>query len=187
MKIVLASQSPRRQELLRKAGYDVLVKPAKFAEINGQQKNALEVVKFNAKGKCLEIVEEYGDSIPVLGADTVVVCDSVVIGKPKDSNDAKITLHNLSGRSHEVLTGIFIAYCGKTIYKVSKTQVFFKKVTDKQINDYVATGKPLDKAGSYGIQDDGEFLVDHIAGSYDNVVGLDVELVKQMLKELRVG
>lgn len=187
MKIILASKSPRRKELLKQAGYDFEVCPANFDEISGTAKNAEEIVSFNAKGKCLEIVNKIGDKNPILGADTVVVIDGKIIGKPKDAKDAKKTLQNLSGRSHEVLTGITVAYCGKILSNVSKTTVYFKKLTDEQIDKYVATGEPLDKAGSYGIQDGAAFMVDHIVGNYDTVVGLDIEMLKEMLEKLKVN
>lgn len=187
MRIILASQSPRRQELLRKAGYKLEVCPAHFEEIGNIVNNAKKVVNINAKGKCMEIVRQMGDEIPVLGADTVVVLDGEIIGKPKDAADAKVTLKRLSGRKHDVLTGIVIAYRGEILSKVSKTEMYFKKLTDEQIDRYVATGKPLDKAGSYGIQDDDGFMIDHFVGSYDNVIGLDVMAVDNMLKELKAG
>ena len=186
MKIVLASQSPRRQHLLRAAGFNLEIHPADFAEIGGSAKDAGEVVAFNSRGKCLEVVQRVGDEVPVLGADTVVVIDGMIIGKPKDADDAKRTLHRLSDRGHEVLTGITIAYRGRVLTKVAVTRVFFKKLSDGEIDDYVATGEPLDKAGSYGIQDGAGFMIDHFEGNHDNVVGLDMQTVFVMLEELRV-
>jgi len=186
MKIILASQSPRRQHLLREAGFDLEIHPAEFEEISGAAKAAGEVVAFNSRGKCLAVVKSQGDEVPVLGADTVVVIDGLIIGKPRDGADAKKTLHRLSGRGHEVLTGITMAYRGKVLTKVATTKVFFKKLSDEEINDYVATGEPLDKAGSYGIQDGAGFMIDHFEGNHDNVVGLDMATVFELLQELKV-
>jgi len=186
MKIVLASQSPRRQHLLREAGFDLVVHPADFAEISGEAKNAGEVVAFNSRGKCLEVVQSAGDGIPVLGADTVVVIDGMIIGKPRDGEDAKSTLRRLSGRGHEVLTGITVAYRGQVLTKVATTKVFFKNLSSQEIDDYVATGEPLDKAGSYGIQDGAGFMIDHFEGNHDNVVGLDMATVCELLVKLNV-
>lgn len=184
MKIVLASQSPRRQHLLKEAGFDLEIHPADFDEISGEAKDVGEVVAFNSKGKCLEIVKTMGDENPVLGADTVVVIDGMIIGKPRDAEDAKHTLHRLSDRGHEVLTGITIAYRGRVLTKVATTKVFFKNLSDKEIDEYVATGEPLDKAGSYGIQDGAGFMIDHFEGHHDNVVGLDMATVYELLEKL---
>ena len=184
MRIVLASRSPRRLALLREAGFVPEVYPAGFSEVSGTAVQAAEVVGFNARGKCLEIAGRLGDAVPVLGADTVVVIDGRIIGKPKDAADAGATLHRLSGRGHEVLTGMTVAYAGRVLSRVSRTEVYFKQLTDEEINAYVASGDPLDKAGSYGIQDGGGFLVDHIVGRRDNVVGLDVSAVLEMLQDL---
>lgn len=184
MRIVLASQSPRRLELLKEAGFVPEVHPANFNEVSGTAVQAAEVVGFNARGKCLEVAGRLGDIVPVLGADTVVVIDGRIIGKPRDGADARATLHRLSGRGHEVLTGMTVAYRGRVLSRVARTEVYFKQLTDGEIDAYVATGDPLDKAGSYGIQDGGGFLVDHIVGHRDNVVGLDVATVLEMLQSL---
>lgn len=186
MRIILASQSPRRQHLLSDAGFDLDIYPADFAEIGGSAVDAVEVVTFNSRGKCLEVVKKIGDEVPVLGADTVVVIDGMIIGKPRDAEDAKRTLHRLSDRGHEVLTGITIAYRGKVLTRVAATKVFFKKLSDRQIDDYVATGEPLDKAGSYGIQDGAGFMIDRFEGNRDNVVGLDMDTVYGMLETLGI-
>lgn len=186
MKLVLASQSPRRQELLEKAGYELDIHPANFSEKSGNAKEAAEVVLLNAKGKCQEIVQQVGDAIPVVGADTVVVIDGKIIGKPKDAKDAVAALNTLSNRKHQVLTGIAISYQGKMVAEVATTDVYFKKLSKKEITDYVATGEPLDKAGSYGIQGKGGFMVEHIEGNFDNVMGLDIDTVQRLLKKLQV-
>lgn len=186
MKIVLASQSPRRLALLREAGFEVEVHPAGFDEVSGTAANAAEVVSFNARGKCLEIVQKLGDSTPVLGADTVVVIDGRIIGKPRDAEDARATLRRLSGRGHEVLTGITLAYRGQVLSRVARTEVYFQPLSEERIADYVVTGEPLDKAGSYGIQDGAGWMVDRFVGNKDNVVGLDMQTVRDLLRELQV-
>lgn len=187
MKLVLASQSPRRQELLQKAGYELDIRPANFSEKSGSGKEAAEIVLLNAKGKCQEIVQQVGDAVPVVGADTVVVIDGRIIGKPRNADDAVTTLSILSNRKHQVLTGIAVACQGKLVAEVAATDVYFKKLSQKEIADYVATGEPLDKAGSYGIQGRGGFMVDHIEGNFDNVMGLDIDTVRRLLKKIKVG
>lgn len=182
MKIVLASQSPRRQELLRAAGYDLEIKPAHFDEKSGEAKEAAQVVLFNACGKCREIADQCGTGVPVLGADTVVVIDNVILGKPKDAQEAVAMLQELRGRKHQVMTGVALAYGGQLVSQVAVTDVYVNDLTDQEITDYVATGKPLDKAGAYGIQDG--LVVDHIEGNYDNVVGLDMATVHELLRKL---
>ena len=182
MKIGLASQSPRRQELLRAAGYELEIKPAHFDEKSGEGREAAEVVLFNACGKCREIAAQCGRDVPVLGADTVVVIDNVILGKPKDARDAVAMLKELRGRKHQVMTGVALAYGGQLLSRVAVTDVYVNDLTDQEIIDYVATGKPLDKAGAYGIQDG--LVVDHIEGDYDNVVGLDMATVHELLCKL---
>lgn len=184
MKVVLASASPRRQELLRQIGHTPVVRPASFAESGGAASQAHEVVLHNAVGKCSAVVAEVGDSLPVIAADTIVVIDNVILGKPQDAADAKAMLMRLAGRTHQVMTGVAVRYRGRQLADVCVTDVSFRRLTEAQIAAYVATGEPLDKAGAYGIQGKGAVLVEKINGCYSNVVGLPLARLQAMLDEL---
>lgn len=183
-KVILASASPRRLELLRQIGVEPTVCPADFEESGGQASEAVEVVCHNALGKCRAVAKLKGETIPVIGADTVVVVDNVILGKPVDVQEAKAMLRKLSGRVHEVLTGIAIKYKGQELAEVVHTKVYFRELSATDIDTYVATGEPLDKAGAYGIQGMGAVLVKKIDGCYNNVVGLPLTRVYEILAEL---
>lgn len=182
--VVLASASPRRLELLRQIGIEPIVCPASFEESGGQAFEAVDVVKYNALGKCRVVAEDRGEELPVIGADTVVVVDNVILGKPADTEEAKAMLQRLSGRAHEVLTGIAIKYKQQELAEVVRTRVYFRKLSEADISNYVATGEPLDKAGAYGIQGKGAVLVEKIDGCYNNVVGLPLTRVYEILAEI---
>lgn len=184
MKVILASASPRRLELLQQIGIEPIVCPADFDEGDGAASQADEIVLANALGKCRAVAELKGTELPVIGADTVVVIDNVILGKPKNPEAACAMLKQLSGRAHEVLTGIAIKYKDKEVAEVVHTKVYFRKLTDAEIAAYVATGEPLDKAGAYGIQGRGAVLVEEIDGCYNNVVGLPISRVNELLNEI---
>lgn len=184
MQVILASASPRRLELLRQIGLDPVVHPADFDEKDGSALEAAQVVLANAEGKCGAVVAVTGDSVPVIAADTVVVIDNVILGKPADAASAKAMLARLSGRRHQVLTGVAVCYGGKRLARVCATDVQFRQLSAEEASAYVATGEPLDKAGAYGIQGRGAVLVEKIDGCYNNVVGLPLSLLYQMLQEL---
>lgn len=136
----------------------------------------------NAESKARSVSKLYADSI-VIGADTIVYLDGVFLGKPSDPDDAMNMLRMLSGRTHQVYTGITVVNTSTApSTRVCETHVRFKNLSMKQISDYVASGEPLDKAGAYGIQGRGGDFVAEIDGSYSNVVGLPVELLKEMLE-----
>ena len=187
MKVVLASASPRRLELLKQVGVEAQVCPAAFAEEAGQKVPAQLLALQNAGGKCRAVVAAKGDAVPVIAADTIVVIDDVVLGKPHDAHEAAAMLARLSGRKHEVLTAVAVACGGKELARVCATGVFFRQLTAAEIAAYVATGEPLDKAGAYGIQGRGALLVEKIAGCYNNVVGLPLSMLDGMLKEIGVN
>ena len=187
MKVVLASASPRRLELLKQVGVEAQVCPAAFAEEAGQNVPAQLLALHNAVGKCLAVVAAKGDAVPVIAADTIVVIDDVVLGKPHDAHEAAAILARLSGRKHEVLTAVAVACAGKEIARVCATEVFFRELTKAEIAAYVAMGEPLDKAGAYGIQGKGALLVKKIEGCYNNVVGLPLTMLDSMLKEIGVN
>ena len=184
MKVILASASPRRRELLAQIGIEALVHPVDFAEAAGGVDGAQAVARANAVGKCQEAVSQLGDELPVVAADTLVELGGAVLGKPKDSREAALMLEQLSGRSHKVMTGIAVGFKGRLVAKVVETEVFFRTLDRAEIEAYVATGEPLDKAGAYGIQGKGAVLVAKINGSYSNVVGLPLAELYVLLKEI---
>ena len=186
MQVILASASPRRLALLQQIGIEATVCPADFDEVSGSAVQAEDVVLANAVGKCQAVVKIKGDSLPVIAADTVVVAEGVILGKPQDAEDAVAKLKQLSGKTHKVLTGIAVSYAGEMLAEVCETKVVFRDLTDEEIKNYVATGEPLDKAGAYGIQGKGAVLVEKIDGCYNNVVGLPLTRMQLILAKLGV-
>ena len=186
MQVILASASPRRLALLQQIGIEATVCPADFDEVSGSAVQAEDVVLANAVGKCQAVVKIKGDSLPVIAADTVVVAEGVILGKPQDAEDAVAMLKQLSGKTHKVLTGIAVSYAGEMFAEVCETKVVFRDLTDEEIKNYVATGEPLDKAGAYGIQGKGAVLVEKIDGCYNNVVGLPLTRMQLILAKLGV-
>ncbi len=181
MRIILASASPRRRELLKEINCDFEVIPAKGEERPDPSLSAVQTVKALAKSKCDEVFLSHPGCV-VIGCDTVVVYGGKILGKPKDGREAEKTLKMLSGKTHSVLTGVCVRCPGKEVVDCCKTEVDFNVLSDEFIKDYVASGSPLDKAGSYGIQDGG--VVAAYRGSYTNVVGLPVELLSDILSEV---
>ena len=186
MQVILASASPRRLALLQQIGIEATVCPADFDEVSGSAVQAEDVVLANAVGKCQAVVKIKGDSLPVIAADTVVVAEGEILGKPQDAEDAIAMLKQLSGKTHKVLTGIAVSYAGEMLAEVCETKVVFRDLTDEEIKNYVATGEPIDKAGAYGIQGKGAVLVEKIDGCYNNVVGLPLTRMQLILAKLGV-
>lgn len=177
MKLLLASASPRRRELLASVcAFEV--EPSSFEEVSSG--SAEEVVLMNARGKALEVSGRFPEC-RVLGADTAVAVGSLILGKPKDAADAENMLRFLSGKTHSVFTGVCLADRYGIKERVVETKVLFRTLSEKEIKDYVLSGAPLDKAGAYGIQDG--VCVASYEGSYTNVMGLPVQTVKEMLFE----
>ena len=140
----------------------------------------------NAAGKCAAVAAKMGDELPVIAADTIVVIDNVILGKPQDAAAAKAMLQRLSGRTHQVMTGVAVRYKGQQLSKVCITDVSFRQQTAEQIDAYIATAETMDKAGAYGIQGRGAVLVEKINGCYNNVVGLPLSLLYLMMQRLGV-
>ena len=182
MKYILASASPRRKELLSLILNEFEVQPAQSEEKVNISLFPEQFAVSLAEHKCDEIFSRNKDAT-VIGCDTIVVLDGEILGKPKDRDDAVNTLKRLSGKTHYVITGVCVQNRHKRISDFEKTEVRFNILTDEFINAYADGGSPMDKAGSYGIQDEG--LVREYFGNYTNVVGLPVSLVKNMLKEVR--
>lgn len=186
MRIILASASPRRKELLQKTGMKFEIIPAKGEEIiTGNL--PWEVVEELSFQKAQEIAEKQNEECIVIGADTVVAKDEKIMGKPKDREAAFQMLTEISGTVHQVYTGVTLIRTGKqkkTVTFSEKTEVFLYHMTDDEKNAYIATGDPMDKAGAYGIQGDFAVYVKSITGDYYNVVGLPIGKVYQELKRL---
>jgi septum formation protein len=185
--LVLASASPRRQELLRNAGIAFEVQPANIPEDPIPGESAKACAERLAREKALAIARQRPDLLPhdvVLGADTVVVVDGELLGKPSDAADAARMLRLLSGRTHEVITGVCLVVNSEPSLASETTLVKVTDITDKEIADYIATGEPMDKAGAYAIQGIASRWIPRIEGDYSNVVGLPVALVWRMLREI---
>lgn len=180
--LVLASQSPRRREILTAAGIEFVVRPANVVEERRADESASEYVRRVAFDKA-SAVQRAPDEI-VLGADTEVVIDDQVFGKPKDAADAARMLKLLSGRAHDVISGICLIARDRTIVDSASTRVWFEPMTDADIDEYVASGEPMDKAGAYAIQGLASKFISRIEGEYFNVVGLPIALVYRTLREL---
>lgn len=184
MNLILASQSPRRKELLEQFGFTFSVKTIPTdEEENG---DPIEVAMNNAKAKAVP-VSAMNPGCLVLGADTIVTLAGRILGKPRDAQDAKAMLSFLSGKEHEVTTCVALCCDGQVACDFSETtSVQFRELDDDEINDYIATKEPFDKAGGYGIQGLGGLLVKSIKGCYYNVVGLPVPSLVEHLRSLSV-
>ena len=204
--LVLASASPRRQDLLSSAGISFAVQPADLNETPLAGESARACAERLAREKALAVWRTRPRDL-VLGADTVVAVDSAILGKPLDSDDAARMLRMLSGRVHQVITGVCLARPSRTAPSATAAKAYrdgvrtedcelrassettfvtFNEMTNAEIRDYVATGEPMDKAGAYAIQGMASRWIPRIEGDYSNVVGLPVALVYRMLRE-RVG
>lgn len=177
--IILASQSPRRQELLKLITSDFEIKVSNVDETLPDKITPKEAVMYLSKIKAEPFAD--GDDI-VIGADTVVALDGKILGKPKSEKNAKEMLEFLSGRTHSVFTGVTLASDKKTKTFAVETKVKFFELTNEEIDAYIKTKEPFDKAGAYGIQGYGSLLVEKIDGDYFNVVGLPVSTLARELK-----
>lgn len=179
---ILASASPRRAELLRQLKLEFEVVPSDAKEVFDDHLSPLELCQLNAHRKARAVAKKLPDSL-VLGADTLVFLDSKIFGKPADAAEAKQMLLQLQGRTHQVVTGVCLIHLRthrERIFGVS-TDVLFRPLEPEQIDSYLAKINPLDKAGAYAIQENGEMVVSEISGSFSNVVGLPIERVKSEL------
>lgn len=184
--VILASASPRRRELLSLILNTFRVVPSEFDEsLVPSDLRPAEQVQYSAIMKARDVAAKHRESL-IIGADTIVVIDSDILGKPADAADAMRMLKCLGGRTHEVYTGVAVIYGGKEIAGVECTQVKFRALSDDIISRYVATGEPMDKAGAYAIQGKGSVLICGICGCYPNVVGLPIYRLSKMLEEFGV-
>ncbi len=184
-KLILASGSPRRQSLLAESGFEFEVIPSPAEEVHCDQIPLVELCEMNAKAKAQCVAAQHPDAV-VLGADTLVYIDESPLGKPEDLQQAAQMLEKLSGRSHQVCTGLCLVQGERVVTFHEVTKVTFKEFTAEVIEEYLQRVDVLDKAGSYAIQEFGELIVDKIVGGYSNVVGLPQELVAQKLREFAI-
>jgi septum formation protein len=185
LEIVLASASPRRQELLRQVFLSFRVVPSTFDEQVSEPMPPGDLVRHLAVSKARDVAAGVPGAL-VIGADTIVVLDGAILGKPKDRADAIAMLERLSGREHQVMTGVAIVTAGRELVEYEVTTVRFRPLEPGQINRYVDSGEPMDKAGAYGIQGRAGAMISAIAGDYFNVVGLPLSRTVQMLSQFGV-
>jgi len=183
MNIILKSSSPRRKELLENMGYKFDNKVYEVDETVDSSKSPYENVKELGLKKCAAFKElDYGSIL--IGCDTIVVLDGVIYGKPKDEEDARGMLKLFSGKCHEVMSGVGVIYKDKVYNFVDVSKVYFKELSDKDIDDYIKSGECFGKAGSYAIQGLGGNLVERYEGSLNNIIGLPTEMLSKVLGEL---
>ena len=182
MNLILASASPRRQELLKLFGVPFTVRVADIDETMDLSRPAFDEVARVSRLKALAIPRI--DDDVVIAADTIVVCEGRVLGKPRDEADAIATLRLLSGRDHQVMTGCTVVCGDKCESFTEVTDLHFRELSDKEIARYVASGEPMDKAGSYGIQGGAALFCTHMVGDYYNVMGLPVCALGLLLKQM---
>ncbi len=187
-KIILASGSPRRRELMTREGFEFTVITSQAEENYDPslppQEIAQSLAKLKAQAVASALPAQDLEDLIVIGADTIVTFDGIIYGKPADASDACRMLRELSGNTHQVITGVCII-CNKDAQTFAQsTNVKFKELSDSEIQEYVASGEPLDKAGAYGIQGLGGKLVDSIDGDFDNVVGLPIKTLAPKLQAL---
>ncbi len=180
--LILASASPRRRELLARAGYRFEVSPPEGDGPAGSASTAAETAVERARAKARAVAPRFPGRV-VLAADTVVVLDGDIIGKPKDAEDARRILRRLRGTRHSVVTGVVVHLGDMERAATEATTVVMRAVADEEIDAYVATGEALGKAGAYAVQERGDRFIERLQGSYTNVVGLPMELVSRMLAE----
>lgn len=178
--IILASASPRRKELLSRIVPEYECVPSGCEEFVPEGTPAEQVPRLLAEQKALAVAESHPDDL-VIGSDTVVVLDGTIFGKPKDKSDAHRMLRALSGQKHFVYTGVAVVEKGAVRSFLQKTEVEFYPLSDETIDNYIATGEPMDKAGAYGIQGKGAVLVKGIVGDYFNVMGFPVAEIARFI------
>ena len=187
MKLILASASPRRYDLLKKAGINPELRVTDTDETMMIAVSPSLTVRTLALRKCMAARKIGGDGEYVLAADTAVACNGEILGKPEDEADARRMLRMLSGSRHSVLTGCAVVCGSRLVTGVCETVVKFRPLEDHEIEDYIASGEPYGKAGAYAIQEHGDSFVEYIDGPWDNVVGLSLDTVKALLSELGVS
>lgn len=186
--IVLASSSPRRKKLLEEAGYSFSIDPSNFDESKVSKADPREMVKTLSLEKAREVAKRHKAAI-IIGADTTVILDGQLFEKPEDEKDAKRMLTLLSGKIHTVITGISVinTESNQEIIAIEESKVFFKKLTEQQIDEYIQAGEVMDKAGAYAIQEGlSQYFVEKTEGDYTNIVGLPMKRLGKILTKFRM-
>jgi septum formation protein len=179
--IILASNSPRRKDILTEMGLTFTIIPSAYVEDNTRKLTPAALTEMQARGKAEDVARRVSENDIVIGADTVVVLDGEIIGKPKDEADAAEMLRKLSGRTHSVVTGVAVVSKGKTKSGTEETKVTFRTLTEAEIVSYIKTGEPMDKAGAYALQGIGGKFIADVLGSRSNVIGLPKDLTAKLL------
>ncbi|GIW21484.1 MAG: Maf-like protein [Candidatus Sericytochromatia bacterium] len=190
MKIVLASSSPRRKDLLSYLGIDFIIKSISIDESFDNNLSVIDNVKKLALNKARAVKNLFKENHIIIGADTIVLINDLVLGKPKDKEEAKYMLSLLSGNKHQVITSIALVPTDKDLEETvsyCKTNVYFKKLSIEEINNYVLKGECMDKAGAYALQGIGSVFISKIEGCYTNVIGLSLPLLSDMLKKYNIN
>lgn len=182
MNLILASQSPRRKELLALFGRPFLVRVADIDETMDPQKSPYDEVARVSRCKALAVPREEDDV--VVAADTIVVCDGIVLGKPRSQTEAEEMLRLLSNRDHQVMTGVTVVRGGEVVTFTEVTDLHFRALSQQEIHRYVLSGEPMDKAGAYGIQGGAALFCSRLSGDYYNVMGLPVCRLGLVLQEM---
>jgi len=183
MNVILASASPRRKELLKRLYSDFEIVPADIDETLPEDIGAEFAPMFLAASKADFVSEKYPEDL-IIAADTVVICDGKIYGKPKDEADAKAMLSSLSGKTHKVITGCCISVGEQTTCFSEESYVTFFDLCENEIDEYIGTGEAMGKAGAYAIQGLGALLVEKIDGDYNNIVGLPIAKLKREIRDL---
>ncbi|KKR48089.1 MAG: septum formation inhibitor Maf [Microgenomates group bacterium GW2011_GWC1_41_8] len=185
--IILASSSPRRKQILSKVTDNFLVDSSKYEEVRGTITDPHSLVKIHAEGKARDVAKKYKDAL-IIGADSVVYINHEILEKPFSEQEAKEMLGKLSGKKHEVITGFCIidTESGKSVTESIATNVYFKKLTEEEIDWYVSTGEPMDKAGAYALQEKGAVFIEKTEGDFYGAVGLPLFHLMKALKSFDV-
>ena len=182
MSIILASSSPRRKELMERMGLEFTIRTAQHDETMNPAGDPADEVADVSRRKASAIQPLCTEDDIIVAADTVVVCDGLIMGKPHDSEDAVNMLHRLSGREHQVMTGLTVSRGSRTETRTVITAVRFRPMSDAEIRAYVATGEPMDKAGAYGVQGLAAMFIEGLDGDFYNVMGLPLCTLAAMLR-----
>jgi len=185
-KLILASSSPRRKTLLEQIGLEFVVDSSQYEEDMTIKVEPQTLARILARGKALDVAQRHKEGL-IIGADTFLAFGDTVLGKPKSEVEAVTMLERLAGRTHSVISGVAVidAATEKEEVRAVETLVTFRDLSQEEIEEYVATGEPLDKAGAYGIQGRGAVLVEKIKGDYCNVVGLPLATLMEMLRQFK--
>lgn len=184
MKLILASASPRRRELLSVITTDFTAVSIDADETLPENIEALKASEYLAEIKAMAGIEQFPDAV-VIGCDTTVICGEKILGKPRDKEQCREFMNMLSGKTHQVATGCCIVSADKKISFTEITDVTFRKLTNEEIEEYISTDEPYDKAGGYGIQGKASLLIEKINGDYFNVVGLPLSHLNQIIKSFK--